>query len=196
MLLEDHAVVRDGIRALLDAEPDFDVVHATGSADDALAMLPVVLPHLVLVDLNLPDVDGIAFLRHAARDHAHVRCVVLTSVGDAARTREAVSAGARAVLGKSVSRDALVDVVRRVMKGEFVPPRVGPAHDDDVAHLTAAELRVLRMIADGLGNEAIGGRLGTTVNTVKSQAAKVFRKLGVENRTSAIRRGRELGLIA
>lgn len=123
MLLEDHVVVRDGIRALLESEPDLDVVHAIGSTRDALAMIPVVLPPLVLVDLNLPDVNGIEFLRCAASGHGHVRCVVLTSVGDAAKISEAVSAGARAVLGKTVSRDALIDVVRRVMRGESVQRR-------------------------------------------------------------------------
>lgn len=196
MLLEDHVVVRDGIRALLESEPGLHVVHSAGNAREALAAIPVVLPHLVLVDLNLPDIDGLAFLRRAAREYPHVRFLVLTSFGDASRSSEAMAAGARAFLNKTVSRDELVRAVRLVVKGETVQPRLEAPADHTQAHLTPAELRVLRMMAEGLSNEQIGRQLGTRLNTVKSQVANVLRKLGVENRTSAIRRGRELGLIS
>lgn len=197
LLVEDHAIVRDGIVALLSGEASLELVLSASSATEALARLPEFGPHVAIVDLNLPGMSGAEFIRTVRSQYPHVHCIALSSYADTFSIRNAIDSGARAFLSKSVTKAELVSVIHDTVAGRPVASMLGATATRATAdQLTIAELRVLRSLASGLSNDQIAAQSGVSVNTVKTQVSRILRKLNVENRTSAIRIGRDLGLIA
>lgn len=196
LLVEDHAIVRDGIAALLSGEASLELVLSASSATEALARLPEFSPHVAIVDLNLPGMSGAEFVRTVRSLYAHVHCIALSSYADTFSIRDAIDSGARAFLSKSVTKAALVSAIHDTVAGRPVASMLGATAARATGdQLTIAELRVLRSLASGCSNDQIAALSGVSVNTVKTQVSRILKKLDVENRTSAIRIGRDLGLI-
>ncbi|MET7330108.1 response regulator transcription factor [Nonomuraea sp. NPDC005650] len=196
MIVDDHPVVREGLRGMLQAEPDIEVVGEAGSGDEAVAVVPRLRPDVILMDLRMPGGDGVSAIERLGPGH---RVVVLTTYEDEGEILRAVSAGAAGYLLKDVSRADLASAVRAAARGRTVlSPAVatrlaGPRPAAPV--LSEREREVLELVAQGLTNGEIGRRLFIGEATVKTYLLRVFGKLGVSDRTSAVLSALDLGLV-
>jgi two-component system, NarL family, response regulator LiaR len=192
LIVDDHALVREGIASLLAACDDIEVVGSAESAAGALERLGELGVDVVLMDLAMPDVDGVAATALLRQRHPDIQVVVLTGYGNEVSVRAAVMAGAKACLLKSVGVDELADAVRGVTQGrstfssEFLPHLLRDAEQiAPGANLTPRERDVLPLVASGLTNKGIARELGLTEGTVRIYVSAILAKLGVTNRTEA-----------
>ncbi|WP_433440183.1 response regulator transcription factor [Nonomuraea sp. CA-141351] len=195
MIVDDHPIVREGLRGMLQSEPDIEVVGEAGSADEAVAVVPRLGPDVILMDLRMPGGDGISAI---VRLGPGQRVVVLTTYEDDGEILRAVAAGAAGYLLKDVSRADLARAVRAAARGETVlSPSVAARLADRRAApvLSAREREVLELVAEGLTNAEVGRRLYIGEATVKTYLLRVFGKLGVSDRTSAVLAALDLGLV-
>jgi two-component system response regulator DevR len=197
-LLDDHEVVRRGVRELLEADSqgEIEVVGEAGTADEALRRLPAVRPDVAVLDVRLPDGNGVEVCREIRSNHPEVRCLMLTSFADDEALFDAIMAGAAGYVLKQVRGSDLVDNVKRVAAGQsLLDPSVtatvlerlrrGPEEDPGAPHLTDQERRILDLLAEGLTNRQIGERLYLAEKTVKNYVSNLLMKLGMHRRTEA-----------
>jgi DNA-binding NarL/FixJ family response regulator len=195
-LLDDHEVVRRGVRELLDAEDDIEVVGEADTAERAIARVPAVRPDVAILDVRLPDGDGIEVCRELRSMSDDISCLMLTSFSDDEALLQAVVAGASGYLLKQLRGTDIVEAVRRVARGEsLLDPaltervadrlRNPPEEDARLARLTGQERRILVLIADGLTNRQIGAEMHLAEKTVKNYVSNLLAKLGMERRTQA-----------
>ncbi len=192
LLVDDHAVVRQGLRSFLELQPDIEVVGEAAGARDGVELAARLSPDVVLMDLLMPDEDGVDAIR-ALRDVApRVRVLVLTSYLDDTHVFAAVQAGAAGYLLKDVQPDALTDGIRQVSQGLAVlHPTIAArlmnrtGRPPSLADFTQRERGVLKLLAEGLSNKEIAGRLFISEKTVKTHVSNVLQKLGVADRTQA-----------
>jgi DNA-binding NarL/FixJ family response regulator len=195
-LLDDHEIVRRGVRELLEVEEDFEVVGEAGTAEEALARIPIALPDVAIIDMRLPDGNGVEVCREVRSRNPEVQCVVLTSFADDEALFDSIMAGAAGYLLKQIKGNDLVDAVRRVAAGQsLLDPNVtarvlerlrnGPAEDERLSRLTEQERKILDLIAEGLTNRQIGERMFLAEKTVKNYVSNLLAKLGMERRTEA-----------
>lgn len=189
MLIEDHTMVRQGIVALLEMQPDLEVVAEAGDGEAALPTFRQHRPDVTLVDLRLPKKDGVAVIRALRDEFPRSRFLVLTTYDGEDDISQALQAGASGYLLKGAGRAELSEAIRAVHAGRrYVPPelaeRVLPRPDAD--SLTDREVEVLERIARGLGNKEIGAELGISESTVKGHVNNILAKLGVTDRTKAL----------
>ena len=195
LLVDDHEVVRRGLRDLLGDEPDIEVVAEAGSVAEALTRAADSRPDVAVVDVRLPDGDGVSLCREL-RDLPHPpHCLVLTAFDDEPALLGAIMAGASGYLLKQVRGQDLVTAVREVAAGRslldpLTTARVldrlrRPAQQDELSRLTEQERRVLDLIGEGLSNRQIAERLFLAEKTVKNYVTSVLAKLGMERRTQA-----------
>ena len=197
LIVDDHAVVRHGIRTLLDALGDILVVGDVGSGGEAVLLAADLAPDVVLMDLVMPEMDGVEATRLLKQQSPRSHVIVLTSYHDDEQIFPAIRAGALSYLLKGVDLDTLTDAVYKAARGEAVlHPRVaarivkelhGPAEETALLYgtLSTREREVLRLIADGLHNGEIATRLFITERTVKSHINNILSKLQVADRTQA-----------
>lgn len=198
LLVDDHEVVRRGLRDLLTDEPDIDVVAEAGTVAEAVVRAAATRPDVALVDMRLPDGDGVALcrrLRSAAAD-AGPRCLVLTAFDDEQALVAAIDAGVSGYLLKQVRGQDLVTAVREVAAGRSLLDPVTTARvldrmrrgpePDRFAALTDRERRVLELIGEGLSNREIAQRMFLAEKTVKNYVTSVLAKLGLQRRTQAV----------
>jgi len=194
-LLDDHEIVRRGLRDLVDAEDDLEVVGEAGTAEEAYGRIPATNPNVAVLDVRLPDGDGIEVCREIRSKRPDIACIMLTSFSDDEAVYAAILAGAAGYVLKQVRGSDLIDGIRRVGRGEsLLDPAVttrvlervrrGPA-DDELAALTGQERRILDLVAEGLTNRQIGERLFLAEKTVKNYVSNVLAKLGMSRRTEA-----------
>ena len=188
MIIDDHEIVRRGIAEIVDRDDALEVVAEAGSVADAVRRADLVRPDVILVDLQLPDGTGIDIMNRLRSSHPQILPVVLTSFDDDEALAEALAAGARAYLLKTVHGAEISDVVRAVASGrvlldERTVTRRRADHDDPTADLTNAERKVLDLIGDGLSNREIGERLGVAEKTVKNHITSLLAKMGLQRRT-------------
>jgi DNA-binding NarL/FixJ family response regulator len=188
-VIEDHAVVREGLRMLLEAAGRMRVVGAAASASDALRDLRRVRPDVVLLDLALGDEDGLELLPGIQAAAPDARVLILTALRDPGRDEAAFRAGARGFVHKDASADVVLRAVRAVAAGElwFDPAivraaRSGAPAGHPFASLTDRERDVVRLVGEGLRNEEIARRLGISEKTVRNHLTGAFDKLGVSGR--------------
>jgi two-component system response regulator DevR len=195
-LLDDHEIVRTGLRSLLEAEDDFIVVGEAGNAAEGLDRIPPTHPDVALLDVRLPDGSGIEVCREIRSKWPEIACIMLTSYADDEALLAAVMAGAAGYVLKQVGATSLVDDVRRVAEGEsLIDPALAervlerlrdqPDEDPLIASLTPQERRILDLIADGQTNRQIAASLYLAEKTVKNYVSNLLAKLGMERRTQA-----------
>ena len=193
--LDDHEIVRRGLRELLEQESDLEVVGEGGTAEEALGRIPATHPDVAVLDVRLPDGDGVEVCREIRSRHPEINCLMLTSFSDDEALLSAIMAGASGYLLKQVKGTDLVDAIRRVAAGEsLLDPSMtarvlehlrAPAEKDELAGLTDQERRVLDLVAEGLTNRQIGERMFLAEKTVKNYVSSILAKLGLERRTQA-----------
>ena len=194
-LLDDHEIVRRGLRELLELEDDIEVISEAGTAEEALTRIPATRPDVAVLDVRLPDGDGIEVCRDIRSSHPETKCIMLTSFADDEAVYAAILAGACGYLLKQVRGNEIVEGIRRVASGEsLLDPSVtakvierlqrGP-EDDELAHLTPQERRILNLIAEGLTNRQIGEQMFLAEKTVKNYVSNLLAKLGMSRRTEA-----------
>ena len=198
MIIDDHPVVRAGIAALIANEPDMAVVAEAGDGAQALALFDAHLPDVVLMDLRMPVMDGVAAIRAVLGMHPEARIVALTSYDGDADIYRALSAGACGYLIKDMLGTDVIEAVRAAASGRrVIPPAVAArlAEFTPRVDLTARELEVLRLAAKGFRNKEIARLLGRTEETVKVHVKHVMAKLGASDRTEAVTLAMQRGVI-
>lgn len=194
LVADDHQLVRAGVRTLLEAEPDITVVAEARDGAEAAESAAGTTPDVVLMDLSMPGTDGVEGTRGVLERSPDTRVLVLTSFSDRERVREVLAAGAIGYVLKDTEPADLLAAVRAAAAGHVpIDPRVAsallPARPDEpedvAAGLSPRETEVLRLVAQGLANKQIGRALGITERTVKAHLGRVFREIGVLDRTSA-----------
>jgi len=194
-LLDDHEVVRRGVRELIEAEDDMVVVGEAGTAEEAFGRIPATSPDVAVLDVRLPDGDGIDVCRDIRSKHPDIACIMLTSFADDEAVYAAVMAGAAGYVLKQVRGSDLIDGIRRVAAGEsLLDPSVTTrlldrirhqGDTDELAGLSDQERKILDLIAEGLTNRQIGERMYLAEKTVKNYVSNLLSKLGMSRRTEA-----------
>jgi DNA-binding NarL/FixJ family response regulator len=194
-LVDDHEMVRDGVRVLLEAQPDITVVGEAGDAAAAIGRIIVTEPDVALLDVNLPDRSGIEVCRELRDRSPTVHSLMLTSFGEDEALFDAILAGASGYVLKHVRGGDLVECVRKVARGETLIDHASAEHlRERVAHgeldptldlLTPQERKILDLLADGLTNRAIAAELYLSDKTVKNYVSSVLMKLGMSRRSEA-----------
>jgi DNA-binding NarL/FixJ family response regulator len=194
-LLDDHEVVRRGVQELLSAEDDLEVVGEASTAAEAIARIPVVRPDVAVLDVRLPDGDGIEVCREIRSTSPEVACLMLTSFADDEAFLGAVLAGASGYVLKQIRGSDLVGSIRRVARGEsLLDPllvartreRLGRDEEDvRLGRLSPQERKILDLISQGKTNRDIAGELYLAEKTVKNYVSNVLLKLGMQRRTEA-----------
>jgi len=196
-LLDDHEVVRRGVMELLGAQPDMEVVGEASTAVEALSRVPAVRPDVAVLDVRLPDGDGVTVCRDLRSRMPELRCLMLTSFADDQALFDAIMAGAAGYVLKQIRGADLVGAIRTVASGQsLLDPRAtarvldrmrqGPVRQDDpLSALSDQERRVLELIGEGLTNREIGERMFLAEKTVKNYVSHLLAKLGLERRTQA-----------
>ncbi|GEJ98777.1 MULTISPECIES: response regulator transcription factor [unclassified Streptomyces] len=198
-LLDDHEVVRRGVRDLLDDEPDIQVIGEAGTAEQALVRIPALRPRVAVLDVRLPDGDGVSVCRELRSRMPELACLMLTSFDDEEALLDSIMAGASGYVLKQIRGSDLVSAVRTVAAGQsLLDPsatarlmarlRGGPQQReelDELPGLTDREREILALIGEGLTNRQIGQRLYLAEKTVKNHISRLLAKLGVERRIQA-----------
>ena len=200
LLADDHAVVRAGLERLLETTEDIDVVATAADGEAAVALATEHRPDVVLMDLSMPGLDGIEATRRIVADDADAQIVVLTSLSDRERIVAALEAGATGYLLKDAEPDELIRGIRAAARGEapLAPKAARAVLDTRVrqpsVRLSAREREVLALVAEGLPNKLVAGRLGISEKTVKTHLTNVFQKIVVTDRTQAVLWAQQNGL--
>ncbi len=216
LLADDQTLIRQGIRLLLEIEEDIEVVGQAANGREALEQVESVRPDVVLMDVRMPEMDGVEATRELGRRFPEVKVIILTTFEDDETVFEGLKAGARGYLLKDISSEDMAAAVRKVAAGEaLIEPRLtrkvlaeftrlataSESHAPAQATagipvpLTEREKEVLNALAQGLSNREIAEKLVITEGTVKNHVSSLIDKLGVRDRTQAILKGQELGLI-
>jgi DNA-binding NarL/FixJ family response regulator len=200
LIVDDHAVVRSGLRTILETEPDIEVVGEAGDGHAALELAQELLPDVVLMDINMGDWDGVTATRRVRNYVPSARVIVLTNYDEDDLVFSSIRAGASGYLLKEVTATQLTNSIRTVADGfsliypsvarrvldEFGQLRKSSASDTDVySDLTPREREVLRLVASGRANKEIGAELGISERTVKTHISNIFSKLELTDRTQA-----------
>lgn len=195
VLVDDHAMVRHGLQQLLDVDPDIEVVGTAQDGAEAITVVADAQPDVVLMDLQMPEVDGVEATRRIVAADGEVAVVILTSFGDRERIVGALDAGAVGYLLKDAEPEDLLDGIRAAARGEsplhpraareLLAARSSPTARPSTVELTPRESEVLRLVRQGLANKQIARRLGISERTVKAHLTSTFQRIGVVDRTQA-----------
>lgn len=196
-VIDDHPVLREGIKMLAEAGGDLAVAGSSATASGALDALGQLRPDVILLDLDLGGEDGLAWLPRISAAVPSARVLILTALRDRARDEEALRAGARGLVLKDAAPEVLLQAIRSVAAGALwfdprvlaAPRRATPAPAaaaDALGVLTARERDIVSLVAEGLRNEEVGRRLGITEKTVRNHLTAVFQKLGVSGRLELV----------
>jgi DNA-binding NarL/FixJ family response regulator len=199
VIADDHQLVLNGIRSALNGAEDIEVIGEARRGSQVLPLVNQLRPDAVLLDIRMPEMDGIACLELIRKRFPEIRVVMLSVHSDAERIESALRRGASGYIVKSISPADLGAALRNAVEGTVFhafgsPPGEGPASETAGMGLTERELSILRAVARGLSNRAIATELWVTEQTVKFHLTNVYRKLGVANRTEAARAAFRLGV--
>jgi two-component system, NarL family, response regulator YdfI len=199
MITDDHLIVREGLHLILETVEGIEVVGEATDGAECLRLVPELKPDVVLMDLQMPRMDGITAIGHLRREHPGIAIVILTTYNEDDLMVRGLQAGARGYLLKDTSRENLVDTIQAAAKGETllrpeILARVLSAHSTPApvsvppsdSTLTERELEVLQSAARGERNKEIAYKLGITERTVKAHLASIYQKFGVDSRAAAV----------
>jgi len=207
LIADDHAIVRTGLRALLQAEPSLELVGEATGGYEAIELLEETRPDILLLDISMPDLDGISVIKQIKPRFSDLHILILTIHEDQALLREAIQAGASGYILKRAAESELISAINIIMRGDMYvdpammrdlldetvsPPR---SQDEKVESLTPRETEVLTYIVQGYTNRQIGEELNISVRTVEGHRANLSGKLGLQSRVDLVRYAREHGLI-
>ena len=199
VIADDHALMRKAIRAVLERAEGIEVVGETGSGEQLLPLVRATQPAVVLLDIRMPGMDGLACLRALTRNHADVKVIVLTAVADSSAIDDAARLGASGYILKTVDPSDLPSVIRQICDGNVFRSVAGKRPEGSAGAaavaLTPKETAVLAALTRGLSNRAIAKDLWLTEQTVKFHLTNIYRKLGVRSRTEAARYAYEHHLV-
>jgi DNA-binding NarL/FixJ family response regulator len=206
LIVDDHPVVREGLAGMISTQGDMRVVGEAGNGVEALRLAQSQLPDLILMDLQMPNLDGAAAIRQIRKEQPDCRILVLTAFDSDERILHSIEAGAQGYLLKGVPRDGLFRAIRVVAEGgSLLQPsvaakllnRVGQMlkQEETAEHLTDREMEVLRLLARGNRNKEIAEALIISERTVKFHVGVIFQKLGVTNRAEAVSKAIQTGLV-
>ena len=204
LIADDHLIVREGLRMILETADDFELVGEAADGAEALRLCAELHPNVVLMDLRMPNMDGLTAIEHLSREQPEVAVVILTTFNEDDLMRRGLKAGARGYLLKDTDRRTLFDTIRAAGRGEtLLKPEVlarllatpVPAASGGL-DLTEREMEVLRAVAQGERSKEIAFRLGITERTVKAHLAGIYNKLGVDSRAAAIAVAAQKGLLS
>ncbi|NJP06577.1 MAG: response regulator transcription factor [Chloroflexaceae bacterium] len=207
LLADDHRMFRQGLRELIERKTAFEVVGEAATGREVLAQVKTLAPDIVLLDIQMPELDGVAVARQLAQTHPEIKTVMLTMYRQDQHLFEAIKAGARAYLLKDADAEELIGVIERVYHGEAAidPGLTSRMFDefrrlsteiDPSEQLTEREREILQLLAEGCDNRTIASRLHLSEKTVGNRLSEIFQKLGVTNRTQAALVALQRGLIA
>jgi DNA-binding NarL/FixJ family response regulator len=206
LIVDDHPVVREGIGSMLKKEHDFKVVGEASNGVEAVERARELLPDVVLMDLRMPEMDGVEAIIKIKAEKPEVKFIILTTYSDDEYIFKGIAAGARAYLLKDAPRDELFKAIRMVSRGEsLIQPVVASRVLDKLAELSRKtpagdtlsdrEIEVLRLMAGGESNKDIADQLSITQSTVKTHITSIFQKLNVTTRTEAVTNALKKGII-
>ena len=198
LLADDHAVVRLGLRAMIDQQPDLQVVAEADTGPQAIAKFAQVRPDIAVVDLVLPEKDGAEVCEAIRAETPRARILIVSSSSASEHVHRALKAGAQGYLLKDASPAALLSAIRDVLAGlRVVPPGVAQSLAERAyqSDLSPREREVIQLVVDGLSNKLIADRLSLTEATVKTHLTHIFEKLGVEDRTQAAMAAVKRGIV-
>lgn len=195
LIVDDHAVVREGLEAMLRRDPLFESITTAASGKEALQLCAAEGPQVVLLDVRMPEQDGFTVLEVLQREHPQVRVVMLSASATSAEVTLARRLGASGYVSKTTDRQSLVAAIRTVAAGGTSFASQAPVQGEALNALSARELEVLRHLGRGMSNSDLGKILGVSEHTIKSHLKAVFGKLGVADRAEAVARAYELGLV-
>lgn len=207
LIADDHDVVRDGLRLILEAEDDFVVVGEAADGREAIELVREHQPQVVLMDLRMPGMDGLTAIKHLRQQWPDINIVILTTYNEDALMIEGLRSGARSYLLKDTKRQVLFDTLRAAARGEallrpdvmarvLAQPPTAHAQSIEDSILTDREREVLIGVAQGERSKEIAARLGITERTVKAHLASIYNKFGVDSRAAAIAVASQRGLIS
>jgi len=204
VIADDHPIVREGLISVLETQPDFEVVGQANDGAEAVDVVAALQPDVVLLDLEMPHLDGVQALRTMRAANANVQALVFTAFDTDERIISAVQAGARGYLLKGAPRDELFGAIRIVAHGgstlqpvvaaKLMERMTGPSRSQ-IEPLTEREREVLQCMAQGLQNKEIASKLVISERTVKFHVSAILAKLGAGNRTEAVRLAMQHGLV-
>jgi DNA-binding NarL/FixJ family response regulator len=211
LLVDDQALFREGLRTLLSVHPDIEVVGEAGNGEDAIQLVEKLHPAIVLMDMQMPVLDGVAATRRLKTAHPEVRVIVLTTFDDDEKVFDGLRAGAVGYLLKDAPSEKLVEAIRATARGEsFLQPSIAAKLVAEFTRLSEApaakpqplveplsdrEIELLRLIAKGDSNKEIAAALVIAEGTVKNHITNILGKLGVTGRMQAVNKARELGIL-
>ena len=195
-LLDDHEIVRRGVRELLESTGTMTVVGEAGTAEEAYGRIPATAPDVAVLDVRLPDGNGVEVCREIRSKHPEIHCLMLTSFSDDEALVDAILAGASGYVLKQIKTSDLIDAVTKIAAGEsLLDPKLsakvldrlrnGEAEDDRLKHLTEQERRILALLAEGLTNRQIADQMFLAEKTVKNYVSNLLAKMGMSRRTEA-----------
>lgn len=187
LIADDHAVVREGLARMIADQPDMRVVAETADGDAAVAAAVSCEPHVALLDMRMPGLGGVTAIRRLREQCPRTRVLVLSMYEDPHYVRAALAAGAHAYLGKRTGSAELLSAIRRLHAGEVPTGKALPSEQDgDSQSLSAREREIMQCVIGGQTSRQIADELGITKSSVDTYRARIFRKLGVDNRAALV----------
>ena len=207
VIADDHAIVRAGLRTLLGEEKDMELVGEASGGYEAIELVERTRPDVMVLDLSMPDLDGISVTRKIKPDFPNLRILILTLHEDEALLKEAIKAGAAGYILKRAAESELISAIRTILRGDlYIDPALVRGLLEDsrqlqvnqnkpMEPLTPRETEILRLIVEGYTNRQIGQKLNISIRTVEGHRANISEKLGLHSRVELVRYAREHGLI-
>lgn len=198
LVADDHTAVRDGLASILNAQPDLTVVAEAGTGRQTIEQFKVSKPDVLIIDLRMPDGDGIQTIKDLIATEPSAKALVLTTYDTEEDIFNALEAGARGYILKDTTREEIIDAVRQIHSGNrFLPPSIASRLADRVMRpsLSPRELDVLRLVSRGRTNKEIAVAMFVTEETIKSHMKGLFQKLGVHDRAEAVGTAVQRGLL-
>jgi NarL family two-component system response regulator YdfI len=206
LIADDHLIIRQGLRLILETENDFELIGEASDGDEAVSLCKKIKPDVVLMDLRMPNMDGLSAIEKLRAEQPHIAVVVLTTFNEDELMLRGLQAGARGYLLKDTDRNTLFDTIRAAARGEtLLKPEVmarvlsqantSKKESNEPVNLTDRELEVLAAVARGERSKEIAVQLGISERTIKAHLASIYNKLGVDSRAAAIAVAAQKGLL-